>query len=137
MKPAALRGFTLIELMVVLAVAAILASVAYPAYQGQVAKGRRADAKQAMVELAQRLERFYTERGTYAGASLGAGGVYPAISLGGYYTLAITSQTADDFTITAAPRGTQAGDACGTYGYNQLGDRTLVSGASLSVAECW
>ena len=137
MKLAALRGFTLIELMVVLAVSAILAGVAYPAYQGQVAKGRRADAKQAMVELAQKLERFYTERGTYAGASLGAGGVYPAVSLGGYYTLAITSQTADGFVITAAPRGTQAGDACGTYGYNQLGDRTLVSGASLSVAECW
>ena len=73
------RGFTLIELMVVLAVAAILSAVALPSYQGQVAKGRRADGKQALVELAHKLERFYTERGTFAGATLGGSGLYPAV----------------------------------------------------------
>ena len=129
------RGFTLIELMVVLVIAAILASVAYPSYQSQVAKGRRADAKQALVELAQKLERFYTERATFAGATLGAEGLYPAQSSGGYYTLAITSQTVDAFTLTATPRGLQDGDACGSLGYNHQGDRS-VSG-SLSVDQCW
>ena len=130
------RGFTLIELMVALAVAAILAAVAFPSYQGQVAKGRRADGKQALVELAQKLERFYTERGTFAGASLGAGGLYPLLSSGGYYSLAITSQTADGFTLTATPRSNQVGDACGTLGYNHLGDRSVGAGATLSLDQC-
>ena len=131
------RGFTLIELMVVLVVAAILSAVAFPSYQSQVAKGRRADGKQALVELAQRLERFYTERGTYAGATLGGGGLYPAVASGGYYSLAITSQSVDGFTLTATPRGTQAGDACRALGYNHLGDRSVGAGATLSLNECW
>ena len=131
------RGFTLIELMVVLAVAAILAAVAFPSYQSQVAKGRRADGKQALVELAQKLERFYTERGTFAGVSLGGGGLYPAVSSGGYYSLAIISQTVDGFTLTATPRGNQAGDACAALGYNHLGDRSVGAGATLPLAQCW
>ena len=130
------RGFTLIELMVVLAVAAILSAVALPSYQGQVAKGRRADGKQALVELAQKLERFYTERGTFAGAALGNGGLYPALSSGGYYSLAIASQSVDGFAITASPRSQQVGDACGSFGYNQLGVQS-VSGATLSTTSCW
>lgn len=133
--PARPGGFTLIEMLVVLAMVAILGAVAYPSYVSQVAKGRRADGKQALVEMAQKLERFYTERGTYAGATLGTGGVYSATSPGGYYTLAIATQTADGFTITAAPQGSQTGDSCGTLGYNQLGDRTV--GAGASVVQCW
>ena len=130
-------GFTLIELMITLAVAAVLASIAYPSYFSQVAKGRRGDGKQALVELAQKLERFYTERGTYAGAALGNGGLYPTLSPGGYYTLSISSQTADGFVIAATPRSSQAGDACGALGYNQLGDRSVGAGATLSVVQCW
>lgn len=137
MKARAAAGFTLVEMMIVVAMVAILASVAYPSYLSQVAKGRRADGKQALVELAQKMERFYSERGTYVGAALGAGGLYPALSLGGYYTLAIASQTIDGFTLSATPRAVQAGDACSTLGYNQLGDRTVGAGATLSVAQCW
>ena len=131
-------GFTLIELMIALTVGAILASVAYPSYLSQVAKGRRADGKQALVELAQKLERFYTERGTYAGATLGGtGGLYPAVSPGGFYALAVSSQNADGFVIAAAPLGNQVGDACSTLGYNQLGDRSVGSGATLTMDQCW
>jgi type IV pilus assembly protein PilE len=137
MTTSAARGFTLIEMMIVVAIAALLASVAYPSYLNQVAKGRRADGKQALVELAQKLERFYSERGTYAGATLGNTGLYPSVSAGGYYTLAIATQTADGFTITATPGGAQAGDACSTLGYNQLGDRSVGGTATLSVAQCW
>ena len=82
MKRRAAAGFTLVEMMIVVAMVAILASVAYPSYLGQVAKGRRADGKQALVELAQKMERFYSERGTYVGATLGAGGLYPTLSAG-------------------------------------------------------
>ena len=133
--PAAGRrhGFTLVEMLVVVAMVAILGAVAYPSYVAQVSKGRRVDAKQALMELAQKLERYYTERGTYVGATLGSTGVYLSTSAGGYYSLAITSQTADGFTITAAPRGSQASDSCGTLGYNQIGDRS----AGATVAQCW
>ena len=131
------HGFTLIELAIALAVGAILATVAYPSYFNQIAKGRRGDGKQALVELAQKLERFYTERGTYAGATLGNGGVYPALSPGGFYSLGISSQTADGFVIAATPLGSQAGDACDALGYNHLGDRTVGASATLRLEQCW
>lgn len=137
MRRRAAAGFTLVEMMIVVAMVAILASVAYPSYLGQVAKGRRADGKQALVELAQKMERFYSERGTYVGATLGAGGLYPTLSAGGHYTLTIASQTLDGFAVSATPRGVQVGDVCSTLGYNQLGDRTVGAGATMSVAQCW
>ncbi len=130
------RGFTLLELMIALVVIGILAAIAYPSYSAQIVKSRRSDAKQALVELAQKLERYYSERGTYVGAAIGAGGIYAATSGGGYYNLAIASQTANGFTITAAPAGKQAGDACGSFGYDQAGNRT-VNGGSLDAAACW
>lgn len=130
------RGLTLIEVMVTLVIVGILTAIAYPSYSAQVGKGRRADAKQALVELAQRLERFYSENSTYLGATLGAGGIYATASAGGYYTLAIATQTATAFTVTATPTGNQASDACGTFSFDQAGNRT-VSGGSLSATVCW
>ena len=59
------RGFTLIELMIVVAVVAILASIAYPAYSDSILKGRRAEARTALMELMQQQERYMTQRGTY------------------------------------------------------------------------
>jgi type IV pilus assembly protein PilE len=131
------RGFTLVELMIALAVVGLLSAIAYPSYQQQVAKGRRTDAKQSLLELAQRMERFYTERGTYAGATLGSTGLYPNVSSGGYYSLTIVSQTADGFSVRATPRGAQVGDACASFLYNQLGEQTVSSDASLSAVKCW
>ncbi len=130
------RGFTVVELMVVLVVTGLLAAVAYPSYSAQLTKGRRADAKQSLIELAQKLERFYTERSTYVGATLGGTGIYSSSSVGGFYNLAITSQTAAGFTVTATPTGRQTGDACGTFGYNQAGDK-VVAGGSMTTASCW
>ena len=131
------RGFTLIELMIAVAVVGLLSAVAYPSYQQQVAKGRRTDAKQSLLELSQKLERFYTERGTYVGASLGSTGLYPSTSSGGFYDLSISAQTLDGFSIKATPRGTQAGDACASFLYNQLGEQGVSAGATLSAAKCW
>lgn len=138
-RPAARRrGFTLIEVCIVLVVVALLSAIAYPSYHGHVARSRRADAKQSLLDLAQRLERFYTERGTYAGATLGGGsGLYPTTSQAGHYTLAIGSQSADGFTITATPTGSQTGDACAAFGYNHLGEQTVSSAATLSAGKCW
>jgi type IV pilus assembly protein PilE len=123
--------------MIVLTVTAILASVAYPSYRHQVVKGRRADGQQALWALAGKLERFRNERGSYAGAALGPGGLYPRVSAGGHYTLAIASQSEEGFTISAAPGGQQLGDACGTLVYNQFGDRSVGPDATAGAATCW
>ncbi len=61
----AVRGFTLIELMITVAIVALLASIAYPAYTDSVLKGRRAEARTALMELMQQQERYMTQRNTY------------------------------------------------------------------------
>ena len=131
------RGFTLVEVLVVLVVLSVLSAAALPSFQGQLARGRRADGQQALQALAQGLERHYSERGTYVGAAVGAGGVYPAVSSGGYYVLTIVHQSADGYTLAAMPQGAQAADGCATLGYNHLGERSVSAAASLATAHCW
>ncbi len=130
------RGFTLVEVMIAVAVIGILTAVALPSYRQHVANSRRADARAAILSLAQVMERWYTERGTYVGATVGASGIYPSASPQGYYTMSISAQDATTFTISAAPAGAQTGDACGSYTYTQAGERG-VSGGSRTVAQCW
>jgi type IV pilus assembly protein PilE len=132
------RGFTLVELMIAVAVVAILAAVAMPSYREHVAASRRTDAKSALLAAAQALERYYTERGTYTGATLGATGLYPTTSPDGYYTLAITTLSADGYTLRATRRGGQTGDKCGNYTYNQAGTKGLsLATTGYTVAKCW
>lgn len=130
------RGFTLIEVIIALVVATVLMSVALPAYRDQIAKSRRSDAKTSLMTLAQLMERWYTERGSYAGATVGATGIAPSASSQGYYTMSITAQDAAGFTIRATPTGAQTGDACGSFTYSQAGTRG-VTGGTKTAAQCW
>lgn len=130
------RGFTLVELIIAVAVVGILAAVALPSYQSHIAASRRADAKSALLGAAQVMERYYTERGTYVGAALGSTGLYPSASPQGYYTLSIASQSASAFSLTATRAGAQVGDKCGNYTYDQAGAKGLAS-ATYTVAQCW
>lgn len=135
------RGFTLIELMVVVAVIAILASVAYPSYQDSVRKSRRAQVKADMVELAQRYERFHTVNNTYSGFWAGAYGAVgtPVESplTGGTVAYRITTAEAvDSFTLTAAPQGNQQKDTrCGALTLANTGVKT--EGGSGVLSDCW
>lgn len=131
-------GFTLIELMIAVAVIGILAAVAYPSYQEYLRKSRRTDAKIALMQAAQSMERYYTERMTFVGAA--AGTVFPTASGDGYYTLSFAAApTASAFSILAAPvsGGPQQSDKCGTYTLNQLGAQGVGVDAILSSTACW
>lgn len=118
------RGFTLIELMITVAIIAILAAIAYPSYQDQVRKGRRADAKSVMLDLTQQLERRYTTDRDYTNLTAVCGQSVPSPTTGTARYQVSTVCTPSAYTVTATPQDTQASDACGTMTINTIGTRT-------------
>lgn len=130
-------GFTLIELMIAVAVIAILSAVAYPAYNTQVRKSKRAAAKAEMVEYGQRAERQHTLNNSYAGFRFSENNsttiASPRDGSRARYTITI-APAANTFTITAVPLGDQARDPCGTLTVNQAGVKTP---ANTTALECW
>jgi len=132
-------GFTLIELMLVVAVVAILASIAYPTYNDSVRKSRRGQAKADLVVLAQRAERYYTLNNSYAGFWASVASADKRSPREG--TVAYTLARADDaslneFVLSATPVGDQAADtACGTLSINQAGVRARSGRGDIS--RCW
>ncbi|WP_374563098.1 type IV pilin protein [Nitrosomonas sp.] len=140
-------GFTLIELMVAVAILGILASVALPSYQNYVRQSNRAVAKSLLYENAQFMERFYTQNNQYD-ATVGADGV---ANRGGddiavalpltqsprngtvQYNISLQAVTDNTFILQAIPTGTMAGDICGTLTLTHTG----VQGADGNIADCW
>jgi type IV pilus assembly protein PilE len=144
------KAFTLVELLIVIAIIGILASIAIPSYQKSVSKSRRADAKGALLGFANAMERHFTENNSYCEAgtttsgscddATGAPTIYSTQSPvdGGtvYYNLTINAADDTTFTLHAAPTGIQANDDCGTLTLAHTGARG-VSGATLTAADCW
>ncbi len=137
------RGFTLIELMIVVAIVAILAAVAYPSYLNYVQKTRRATATGCLTELAQWMERNYTTCLRYDRTGAGCGtaldtAALPALScradLGTSYAFSfVANPTTSAYTLQAVPGGAQAGDTrCGTLTLTQTGAR-----GAASATGCW
>jgi type IV pilus assembly protein PilE len=135
------RGFTLIELMVVFLIIAVLAAIAYPQYQEYVRQGRRAEAAAALMDGAQKLERYYSAHGKYKDDDGNLAAVFttqiPASSEANdvYYAIAgVPSDTG--YTLTATAKGLMAGDKCGDFSINQAGKQDNTNN-SATVAECW
>jgi type IV pilus assembly protein PilE len=138
-------GFTLVELMIACVVLAIIVGIAVPAYTQQMHKARRVDARNAILDLAGREERYLSVANSYSQnpADLGYGGPNP-ISVtvnNGYYQLSAVSPDAaqpgvtPSFLITATAIGAQASDAdCTTFSVNQLGQQ---SATGANPATCW
>lgn len=127
-RPPRIGGFTLVELMIVVAVVAILAAIALPSYQEHVRKSRRVDTQTAMLELAQFMERHYTTNNSYAGAALPSG---VTGRVADFYTITLSAQSAQAYTLQAAPTGKQSADTCGTLTLAHTGARTPAT------AGCW
>ncbi len=147
------RGFTLIELMIAVAIVSILAAVAYPSYSEQVAKGRRAEARTVMMDAAQWMERFYGENFRYhqntAGVAVGGllSAQYPRIPASGgsaTYTLSLENLGASTYRMVATRAGSMAGDRCGDYVLTHTGARGLrnfdtsrFANEAAAVRACW
>lgn len=147
------RGFTLIELMIVVAIVAILAGVAYPSYRDSIDKSRRAEARAQLMDAVQFMQRFYSQNDRYdqTNTSTPSAAALPAAlqvsprgaALGSQaYNIgfAANSPTQAGFLIQAVPRtgGPMASDKCGTLQINQVGRRMVVGNTGgATVDTCW
>ena len=130
------RGFTLIELMIVLAILSIIVAVGYPSYMEHVKKSRRAEGMGHLLELADRMERAYSDQGFYPPAGT-VSNVYVATTDGGFYTLSIVSANNVAYTVSAAPTslGRQNDDKCKTFTLTSLGQKSI--SGSVPNSQCW
>lgn len=142
-------GFTLVELMVTVTIAAILLSIAIPSYSNYVRQGRRVDAKSALLDMASLEERYYSNNNVYSitTTDLGYSGAFPVTIGNGYYTIAaptviaaaptaaVPGGTPSSFTITATAAGDQVNDTqCQTFTVTSQGVQSSTPAAATT---CW
>ncbi len=133
------KGFTLIEIMIAIAIVGITLAIAIPSYNSHIQKTRRVEATTALVDLAAKLERYHTTNNTYVGATIPGLGV-ESPTPNGNYALSILSQTPNTYTIRATRVVTtaQANDACGDFTLTNTGAEGLVGNAiGFTNAICW
>lgn len=131
------RGFTLIELMIVVAVVGILTAIALPSYNEYIRRGHRAEGRTALLQAAQWMERAATANGDYPLTAAFPTSMTSIAS--GRYAISLTSDGAT-FTLTATPQNAQANDKCGNYTLTNTGLQGAngkTEGASGYDSSCW
>lgn len=147
------RGFTLVELLIVIVVLAILVGIAYPSYQNYVTKSRRADAKSMLSQVASRQEQYFLNNKSYTSGLAavwspdtsdadGDGVTNEFVSEAGYYALGVaagpTADIATSYALTATPQLAQARDTqCQSFTLDSRGERGLAGSPTGTAADCW
>jgi type IV pilus assembly protein PilE len=144
------KGFTLVELLTAMVIAAILLAVAIPSYRAQTQKSRRTEAKTALLDMASREERFNSTNSSYSStpSDLGYPGAWPLKVGSGYYqiTACVAANTAcatdagkgQAFLLKADPVGAQTGDAqCGSFTLDSTGLQNVSGTSSGTPSNCW
>jgi len=137
------QGFTLIEVMIAVAIVGILAAIAFPAYQEQVARSRRSEAQSVLLEDAQYMQRYYAANNTYDAAGVPAELTYataPRNSSAGAvaYSISVAASSATGFTLLATPTNAMSADRCGAFSYTDQNVKGVIPNArGLSVSDCW
>lgn len=138
-------GFTLIEMLIVLALLGILSAVAYPSYAAHLQRAHRSEAQAALMEAAFFMQRYYAANHRYDTGDASA----PLVSLPAplnqaprqgkaHYLISVTQADAHGYTVSATPvqDGPMSSDACGTLTLNQHHMRGI-TGTTVNVAQCW
>ena len=128
-----IHGFTLIEVLLVIAIIGLLSALAFPMYQDQMMKARRADGHSLLTDIAARMERFYFDNTTYTTnmQSLGFAAADDVPSAEGHYTASVDNPTngcplTSCYSVTAEPQGVQETDGlCDDLTLNSKGEKTI------------
>lgn len=127
-------GFTLIEILITVAIIGILSAVAYPSYTDYITQSNRTEAKRELARIANKMEQYYVDHRTYTSSMILLGlGADPYITETGRYSIDTSEQGTSTFKLTATARGTQssADPDCTTLSIDHTGQKTAES------THCW
>lgn len=157
------KGFTLMEVLIVVAILGIISAIAIPSYSNFVSKGKRVDAKVELLKIAQLQESFFVQNLTYAnslntqvngsGLGLGVAGTtvqsegeeynitLVSLNAAGAACTGLTANACVSYTLTATPQGSQAKDKCENFTLTSTGVKGVVgtagAGSSYTIKKCW